>query len=383
MIRIPLSFIWEMDDVGWDNGDDLSVYGKASRSGIPRYHTVEDYEFINSLSKATGKRVAAALCLGDWDKENFLRGAVGVTHDPYGWDRKSEIDIEKFTRYRDLLDAGHIDFILHGIMHGRYAEDGKHITEIEFYQYEKQPDGTRIEVFDEDDFRRRLDLFFKIYNSWGFEQKIRAFIHPCHTPFDEEIQRKMARILREYGIIYWADNFRFPEEVRVTEGVAMFKWSHNAGAIPWDAYDADPTLLGNVWREDSDENSCLHGSHWTNHLRFNPKRNAENVKPWADFLNGQGEVFGTVLADTLEDGVNQLFYHQFAKAVIEGDTVTVDLTDVLENKLDCHKNEFLISMTKDVTPKCCEGGDISLYEEHGNFNTYKVRHTEGKITIKI
>ena len=193
----------------------------------------------------------------------------------------------------------------------------------------------------------------------------------------------MARILREYGIIYWADNFRFPEEVRVTEGVAMFKWSHNAGAIPWDAYDADPTLLGNVWREDSDENSCLHGSHWTNHLRFNPKRNAENVKPWADFLNGQGEVFGTVLADTLEDGVNQLFYHQFAKAVIEGDAVTVDLTDVLENKLDCHKNEFLISMTKDVTPKCCEGGDISLYEEHGDFNTYKVRHTEGKITIKI
>ena len=57
MIRIPLSFIWEMDDVGWDNGDDLSIYGKASRSGIPRYHTVEDYEFINSLSKATGKEL--------------------------------------------------------------------------------------------------------------------------------------------------------------------------------------------------------------------------------------------------------------------------------------------------------------------------------------
>lgn len=63
MIRIPLAFTWEMDDVGWDNGDDLSSYGKASRSGIPRYHTVEDYKFINSLSKSVGKRVAAHFVL--------------------------------------------------------------------------------------------------------------------------------------------------------------------------------------------------------------------------------------------------------------------------------------------------------------------------------
>jgi hypothetical protein len=35
-IKIPIETIFEMDDVRWDNGKDLRLYGQASRSGIPR-----------------------------------------------------------------------------------------------------------------------------------------------------------------------------------------------------------------------------------------------------------------------------------------------------------------------------------------------------------
>jgi len=28
-----------------------------------------------------------ALCLGDCDKDNLLRGEVGITHNPHGWDK--------------------------------------------------------------------------------------------------------------------------------------------------------------------------------------------------------------------------------------------------------------------------------------------------------
>lgn len=381
-IKIPVSTILEMDDVGWDNGRDLRLIGQASRSGLPRYHALGDYEFLNQLADATGRHVAVALCLGDWDKENFLRGEIGITHNPHGWDRKSEIDVEKFTKYRDALDAGYVDFMVHGLLHGRYTAEGKMINEHEWYEYDGKYGESNL-IFSEEDFRRRLDLFFKIYDSWGFKQKIRGFVVPCSLPWDEGVQRRMCKILREYGIVYWADNFRFPETLRVVEGVACFKWSHNAGRIPWDAYDFDPEVLGNIYADDATENSALHGSHWTNYLRYNPANNVKNVERWAKYYERQGEVFGGALATTLAEAVNQLFYHEYTDMTLDCDVLTLDFSKVEEIKLDCHKNELLISFKKGTTPKSIEGGDISLYEEHRDFNTYKIVHTGTRVTIKL
>ena len=378
-IKIPVATVIEMDDVGWDNGRDLRLKGQASRSGLPRYHALGDYEFLNNLAKATGSNVAVALCLGDWDKDNFLRGEVGVTHDPYGWDRKSEIDVEKFEKYRDTLEEGYVDYMVHGILHGRYTAEGKMINEHEWYERDK--DGK--EIFFEEDFRRRLDLFFKIYNSWGFKQKIRGFVVPCSLPQDEGIQRQMCKILREYGIVWWADNFRFPETLRVMEGVACFKWSHNAGRMPWDAYDFDPAVLGDFYADDATENSALYGSHWTNYLRFNPDNNVRNVDRWAKYFERQSEVFGGAIAKNLETAVNQLFYHEFADMSLDGDVLTLDFSKVEKEKLECHKNELLISFKKGVAPKSIEGGEISLYEEHKEFNTYRIIHTGSRVTVNI
>ena len=383
-VKIPVSYVLEMDDVGWDQGHDLRMLGQASRSGIPRHHAIEDYEFLNQLAKTTGKRVAAALCLGDWDKDNRLRGEVGITHCPETWDRKSEIDTEQFAKYRDTLEEGYVDYMLHGLLHGRYTADGKRINENEYFERETLSDGTVKETFSEDDFRRRLDLFFEIYNSWGFKQKIRGFVVPCGCPKDEEIQRKMCKILKEeYDICYWADNFKFPETLRVVEGVALFKWSHNASYIPWNACDFDPIVLGNIYREDGEENSCLHGSHWTNFLRFNPKLNPDNVERWAKYYERQGEVFGGALANTLAEGVNQLFYHEFAKMTFDGNKIVIDLTEVDNQKLECHENKFMISFKKGTTPESCSGGTITLLEEHNEFDTYMVEHTDSEVTIIV
>ncbi|MBE6645480.1 MAG: hypothetical protein E7612_08940 [Ruminococcaceae bacterium] len=380
-IKIPVATVLEMDDVGWDNGRDLRLIGQASRSGLPRYHALEDYEFLNQLSEATGSNIAVALCLGDWDKENFLRGEVGVTHDPNGWDRKSEIDLKKFTRYRDTLEKGHVDYMVHGILHGRYTAEGKCINEHEWYEYDGRY-GEGKERFSEEDFRHRLDLFFKIYDSWGFKQKIRGFVVPCSLPWSEDVQRRMCKILREYGIIYWADNFKFPETLRVMEGVACFKWGHNGGKIPWDAYDFDPSVLGDIYADDAEENSCLRGTHWTNFLRFNPENNKKNVAHWAEYYKIQSEVFGGAMANNLAEGVNQLFYHEFTKMSFDGNSVVLDFSEVEKEKLECHKNELLVSFKKGITPKSCAGGEISLYEEHKEFNTYKIVHTASRVTIK-
>ena len=338
---------------------------------------------LNTIAEATGKNLAVALCLGDWDKDNLLKGQVGITHNPMGWDRKSEIDIQKTTAYRDALEKGNIDYMVHGLLHGRYTPDGKMINEQEYFDYEILSDGTRKEFYSEEDFRRRLDLFFEIYNSWGFKQKIRGFAVPCGTPLNEDIQKSMCKILNEYGIIYWADNFKFPESLRVESGVVMFKWSRNGGHIPWDAYDFDPGVLGSMYDESGVGNSCLRGSHWTNYLRYNPENNFKNVDLWVDYCKRESEVFGCALANNLAEGVNQLFYYEYAKISADDAKVVFDLSQLEDKKLPCHKNEFLVSFRKEISPKACSGGGITLYETHRNFNTYKIVHSDAVVTVEI
>lgn len=386
-VKIPLAFILEMDDVGWDDGRDLRLAGKASRSGLPRNHALEDYEMIRELANAAGKNIATALVLGDLDKDNVLRGEVGVTHDPNGWNRAAEIDLEKSRKCVDILESDGIDYILHGLLHGRYAEDGKRINEYEYLQSRKNAEGKREKYLpSEEDFRHRLDLFFKIYDSWGMKKPVRGFVNPGGISGISmaDIER-MAKILYEYGIRYWADEFK-PEELgggtlKIINGVACFKWRHNDHYIPWEAYDFDPDVLLPSYVEGSPKNSCLHGSHWTNYLRYNPKKNFENIPSWLNFYKRQGEIFGSMNANSLDEAVNQHIYYEFATLSETEDSVTVDLSRLEGNTLDVHKNEFYLSFLHGNTPKSCVGGDMSFYESHDEFDIYKIIHTESKVLI--
>ena len=385
-VKIPLSFILEMDDVGWDDGRDLRLSGKASRSGLPRNHALEDYEMIRELANAAGKNIATALVLGDLDKDNILRGEVGVTHDPHGWNRAAEINLENSRKYIEVLENSRIDYILHGLLHGRYAEDGKRINELEYLCYRKNAEG-KLEKFlpSEEDFRHRLDLFFKIYNSWGMKKPVRGFVVPCGVSgLPMEQVEVMAKILYEYGIRYWADEFTYEMlggTIKVINGVACFRWRHNDHYIPWEAYDFDPDLLLTTYTDGSPKNSCFHGSHWTNYLRYNPKKNFENIPSWFNFYKRQGEVFGSMNANSLDEAVNQHIYYEFASLLENEDSVTVDLSGLEGNTLDVHKNEFYLSFLHGTEPKKCEGGEISLYEKHGEFDIYKIIHTESKVLI--
>ena len=45
-ITIPVAIQIGIDDVAWDLGNDMRLTGGQSRTGIPRYHTMEDYEAL-------------------------------------------------------------------------------------------------------------------------------------------------------------------------------------------------------------------------------------------------------------------------------------------------------------------------------------------------
>ena len=88
-------------------------------------------------------------------------------------------------------------------------------------------------------------------------------------------------------------------------------------------------------------------------------------------------------ARNFEKSVNQLFYFWYADMTLDGNKCIIDLTEMDKNKIDRHENLFYISFKKGIEPKSISGGEISLYEEHREFNTYKITHTGTRVEISF
>jgi hypothetical protein len=79
----------------------------------------------------------------------------------------------------------------------------------------------------------------------------------------------------------------------------------------------------------------------------------------------------------------QQYHYRLASIEYADNSYIIDLSKLLKLDVDGLKKEFYISLKKGVTPKSCVGGEIELYEEKRDFNTYKIIYTSEKITITI
>lgn len=390
-VKIPVAIQFCFDDVGWYNGRDLRSISKASRSGIPRNHAIEDYKMLHEIGKALGQKILTPLCLADWDKDNLLRGHVGITHDPYGWDQASVIDYEHCEQARDILDKSeYIELCIHGLLHGVYDEDGKLIHEKEYFKTVNVDGVNKLVLNSVEDFNNRIRLFFEIYNGWGFTKKIRSFVSPCgFGGSDDAMLIDLAKRLEKLGVRYWANGgFRFEGPLATYADIAVMKkgGSYNGkyGPMPpWEGYDIDPDLFMPFVHEDNFGGTNMVGMHWTNLLRLNPKRNFDNLPLWNDYFNRERETFGTMISKDIAFSTTQQFYNLYSEIDIDGGKCIVDVSEACAKKTSPCKDEFYISFTKDVSPSFCLGGEISLYEEHREFNTYKVVHSNTRVEISL
>lgn len=383
-IKIPVALQITIDDLGWHDGRDYTNIGKASRSGLPRDHAVEDYTVVNELGRALNQKILGLLCLVDWDKDNCLRGEVGITHDPYGWDRASEIDMEYARACFDELEKSeYIEYGLHTVSHGRYAEDGSRISEREIV--EKNEEGEWRPVSPED-LDRRLKLFFKIYDSWGFKQKLTVYGETCSTPENLTVEdlSKLNEVLYRHGLRYWRTHWTYFHDKREVLSCPVKFTSMNrrvAIAVEWDAYDLDVSTVPDVML--SGERNlwpCL-VLHWTNFLRLDPKENMDHLDKWVDYFKRQSEIFGLMISRDFEFYFSQQMYYQFALVEERDDRICIDLSEMPELPKDILKNEFYVSLANGTEPKDIEGGEIELYEEKLSFKTYRIIPRGNKISF--
>jgi len=379
-ITIPAAFQLSLDDVGWHDGRDLRTIGQASRSGLPRNHHPLDYRMLAELGKALDMKIVCPLCLGDWDKDNFLRGHVGITHKPYTWDRASEIDLEYAKAcFEEIESAEYIEYAIHGLLHGRYDENGKRIWEREYFTPIDETKKTS--YLDTDDFKNRLDLFFKIYDSWGFSQKPRVFVSPCGMATTNlDIMNVMAEILEPLGIKYWTNgSLPYKGNLKTFGGIASIR--EDGGNVPWEAYDFDPTYFTPFGDEKKPIRSGVFGIHWTNFLHYNSENNLDSLDAWVDFFHRQSEVFGALLSKDIAFAANQLYYKVFAKLETGENKCIIDLSETQAQKNIKGNDVFYISFKNGLVPKSIEGGEIKLYETHKKFSNYEIKHNTDKVVI--
>lgn len=389
-VKIPVAIQFCFDDVGWYDGRDLRYKAQASRSGLPRYHALEDYAMLHEFGKAIGQKILTPLCLADWDKDNLLRGQVGITHDPYGWDRASTIDLDYFEKARDILDKS--DFIepaIHGLLHGVYSEDGKLLHETEYFKITNVDGKEMISLNSSEDFNNRIRLFFEIYNGWGFTKKIRSFVSPCgFANASKDMIADLAERLKALGVKYWANlGFCFEGPMEVLSDVAIMKKGGSYGkegkTPPWDAYAIDPDVMLPFVSERNYGETNIIGMHWTNLLQFNPKKNLAFLPAWVDYINREREVFGTMIAKDIAESANQQLYHLYSEVDISDGRCFINVAEACKRKNSPDQNSFYISFAKGITPLTCTGGSIALFEEHKDFNTYLVAHNDTRVTISF
>ena len=380
-ITLPVALQLCLDDVAWHNGYDERSVGRPSRSGLPRKHAAEDYVVINELGKAIDMKILCPLCLGEWDKDNLLRGEVGITFDPNNWDRASKIDYPLAEKCKETAEAcEYLEYAVHGLMHGCYDENGKQLGEQEYFA-PKERGGRRYPI-SMADLKRRLDLFRKIYDFWGFQKTIRTFVSPGGVPphMPLEAFAEFAQELNSRGYKYWTNGWpQLDDGGYLLNDVIIIKDICH-GEAPWNAYDFDPGILSDcntAW----EKKRSVYGMHWANFLRFNPARNMELLPDWIAFFKRQAEIFGIMLSKDIAFAANQLLYSKYAKLQATDGKCIIDLTDVVKLPFSQRKNEFYISLQKDLIPKSCIGGSMALYETHIDFCTYKISHTEDVIQL--
>ena len=113
-VILPTALQVCVDDVGWFIGSDDRYLSKPSRTGMTRRHAPEDYIVLNEIGKAIGQKIMCPLVLAEWDKDNILRGEVGIVFDPDKWDRASQIDMNLAKKcFEAAENSEYIEYAFH------------------------------------------------------------------------------------------------------------------------------------------------------------------------------------------------------------------------------------------------------------------------------
>lgn len=165
-------------------------------------------------------------------------------------------------------------------------------------------------------------------------------------------------------------NDTVPEIAAVENGIITVNRTNDF--TNWETIDAP--IPGEIKRS-------YYGMHWPNILHADSDRNMEVVDKWVKYFEQYKDDFEILFAGENGRASSQALYKRYTKTTIKPDSITLDFKAVDKQGAAGLYPEVYLNFTKDCTPVCENGGELSLFYERPNFNCYKLTRLEPKKTV--
>jgi hypothetical protein len=313
-IIFPRAFAFAIDDLGWNDGSDLSGQIPAGpfRAGVDRKFTQKDYEVIVEVGKAVGARIQSLFILSEMDRENILAGVPHATHQGRAWNNSFRVnDLQKAIMNYIVKSSAHMEFGLHGTGHEYWAADGIQ-RRAEWYNLKDR------EPWPEESLRQHIQAFKEIMAQYNITPDLghsfpESFV-PCAYSYywNPKGKYSLGKLLAEAGVKYANTDFSEIPELsppHETNGGGFDHGTHvinrlNYGNL-WSAYATLPNVPLELHETDIIE------SHWPNWLAAPTDLQSGITSQWINYYKRVQRSPNRYIAKNTEQLHSQWLYNRY------------------------------------------------------------------------
>jgi len=374
-IIFPRGFAVAIDDLGWNEGSNLSrcIPSGPHRAGVKRLFDLNDYTYVVEVGKAVGARIQSLFILSEMDRENVLAKYPTTTYQREKWNNKSRVSDKEFAIMAYVKErAAFMEFGLHGTGHEYWAGDGIQRRAEWYNLIDRKP-------WPEHDLRTHIQGFTEIMAQYNITPQHghsfpESFV-PCAYSYywNPKGEYSLGKLLTEAGVKYANTDFaQIPELSPPSET--------NGGGFDHGTHVINRMNYGNLWYELQSlpkvliemQSTDMVESHWVNWLAQDDFIQADVTAQWINYYKRFQRQEDRYIAKNTEQLHSQWLYRRYTQVTEthEG-SVAIDNSempkeayarDILGNmvlKIQLKKGEHVSSATLN--------GEIipAYYEEEG------------------
>lgn len=313
-ILFPRPFAFAVDDLGWNDGSDLTgetIQG-PHRAGVKRVFDIRDYQYLVEVGKAVGVRIQCLFILSEMDRENVLAKFPTTTYQRDRWENRhrvnqQQIEIMEYVREQ----AAYMEFGLHGTGH-EYWPPNETQKRAEWYnRTDKKP-------WPEQSLREHLQCFKDIMAQYGFTPERghsfpESFV-PCAYSYywNPGGNYSLGKLLTEVGVKYANTDFSQVPELNPPQ-------EKNGGGFDYAVHVVNRINYGNPWYQLDclpttplpEQETDIIESHWPNWLAQDDFLQPVVTQKWIDYYKYVQRSNERYIAKNTEQFHSQWLYKKY------------------------------------------------------------------------
>jgi len=375
-IIFPRAFAFSVDDLGWNEGSNLSrnVPPGPIRAGIKRTFDLNDYKYIADVAKEVGVRVQCLFVLCEMDRENVLAKYPTTTPQREKWDntrrvRNEQLDIMNWV----LNSSSHMEFGLHGTGHEYWADDGIQRRAEWYNLIDRVP-------WPEENLQQHIQGFREIMAQYGFTHRNghsfpESFVACAYGYYwNPEGDYSLGKVLSEAGIKYANTDFGQIPELSPPQEVNGGGFDHGVHVINRMNYGNNYYDLNSLPKVSAEmQGTDIIESHWANWLASDDVFQPEVTAKFIDYYRQFQRLSKRYLAKNTEQLHSQWLYKKYTRIdETEPGIVEIDNSQMPD---DAFRNDILGNMVlklkvdtdQHVSDATINGNLIPAYFEEEGF----------------